>query len=310
MLMKKQYLFVLFLFIGSFVKGQQDPQFSQFMFDRVSYNPAAAAIDGYLEATAFYRNQWTGFDGAPTTGLINVSLPIFAIQSGAGISFYFDEIGQQKTMNLLLNYNYQLKLGGGNKLAFGAALGMYTSKMGTDWVATDGVDIDNAIPVTGESSTSFDASFGVVFRTQELYVGLSATHLPGGNLENLNIQLAQHVYFEAGYDFSLPGDEIKLIPNVLVKTDFSSTQVDLNLLAMWNNIVWVGVTYRLEDAIAPMAGVQLPVGKGEIRVGYAYDVTTSEIKNYSSGSHEIFLNYNMGIGKPLNKTKYNNVRFL
>lgn len=308
--MKKQYLLVLFLFIGGLAKAQQDPQFTQFMFDRVSYNPAAAAIDGYLNATAFYRNQWTGFDGAPKTGLINVAMPIFPIQSGVGITFYFDEIGQQTTLNALLSYNYQLKLGGGNKLAFGVALGMFNSKMGTDWVATDGVDFDNAIPVTGESSTVFDASFGVVFRTQELYVGLSATHLPGGDLKNLNIELTQHVYFEAGYDFTLPGDAIKLIPNVLVKTDFSSTQVDVNLMAMWNNIVWIGVSYRLEDAIAPMLGVQLPVGKGEIRVGYSYDVTTSEIKNYSSGTHEIFLNYNMGIGKPLNKTKYNNVRFL
>lgn len=308
--MKKQYILIIFLFIGSLVKAQQDPQFTQFMFDRVSYNPAAAAIDGYLNATAFYRNQWTGFDGAPKTGLINVAVPIANIKSGVGLSFYFDEIGQQSTLNGLLSYNYQLKIGPGSKLSFGAALGMYSSKMGTDWVATDPVDQDDAIPVTGESSTLFDASFGVALRTEELYVGLSATHLSGGNLKNLNIDLTQHFYFEAGYDINLPGDEIKLIPNILVKTDFSSTQLDVNLLAMWNNIVWVGVTYRLQDAIAPMAGVQLPVGKGEVRVGYAYDITTSEINNYSSGSHEIFLNYNMGIGKPLSKTKYNNVRFL
>ena len=310
MLMKKQYLFILFLFIGTLLKGQQDPQFTQFMFDRVSYNPAAAAIDGYLNATAMYRNQWTGFDGAPKTGLINVALPIFSIKSGVGVTVYFDEIGQQSTVNALLSYNYQLSLGGGNKLAFGVALGMYNSKMGTDLVATDGVDIYNAIPVTGESSTAFDASFGVVFRTQELYIGASATHLSGGTLENLNIKLTQHVYFEAGYDINLPGDQIKLIPNILLKTDFASYQFDANLMAMWNNIIWVGVSYRLEDAISPMAGVQLPVGKGEIRVGYSYDVTTSEINNYSSGTHEVFLNYNMGIGKPLNKTKYNNVRFL
>jgi type IX secretion system PorP/SprF family membrane protein len=308
--MRKQYLLVIFLFVGSLVKAQQDPQFTQFMFDRVSYNPAAAAIDGYFNATAFYRNQWTGFEGAPKTGLLNVALPIFSIKSGVGISFYYDEIGQQTTLNGLLSYNYQLKLGGGNKLSFGVALGMYNSKMGTDWVATDGVDFDNAIPVTGESSTLFDASFGVVFRTQELYAGISATHLSGGNLKNLNIDLTQHFYAEVGYEITLPGETIKLIPNVLAKTDFASTQVDINLMAMWNNLFWVGATYRLEDAIAPMAGIQMPVGKGEIRIGYSYDITTSEIKNYSSGTHEIFLNYNMGIGKPLNKTKYNNVRFL
>ena len=308
--MKKQYIIIIFIFVGSLVKAQQDPQFTQFMFDRVSYNPAAAAIDGYLNATAFYRNQWTGFDGAPKTGLINVAVPIENWKSGVGVSFYFDDIGQQSTLNGLLSYNYQLKLGAGSKLSFGVALGMYNSKMGNEWVATDGIDGDNAIPISGESSTLFDASFGMVYRTPELYVGLSATHLSGGSLENLNINLTQHVYFEAGYDFTLPGDAIKLIPNILVKTDFASTQFDANLMAMWNNIVWVGVSYRLEDAISPMAGVQLPVGQGEIRIGYSYDVTTSEINNYSSGTHEVFLNYNMGIGKPLSKTKYNNVRFL
>ena len=186
------------------------------------------------------------------------------------------------------------------KLAFGVALGAYNSKMGTDWVATDGIDNDNAIPVTGESSTVFDASFGVAFKTQDLYVGASATHLSGGTLDNLNVVLTQHFFFEAGYKFTLPGDAIKLVPNVLVKTDFASTQLDANLLAFYNDVVWVGVSYRLEDAIAPMAGVQLPVGdKGGVRVGYSYDVTTSEIQNHSSGSHEVFLNYSHQIGKPL-----------
>jgi len=295
--------------IGSFVNAQQDPQFTMFMFDRVSYNPAAAGIDGVLNVTAFYRNQWAGFDGAPKTGLINVASPIFSINSGVGLSLYFDELGQENTINGLLSYNYQLKVGSGMKLSMGVALGMYNSKLGTDWRATDGIDNDTAIPITGESSTVFDASFGLVLRSEQLYVGLSATHLSGGKLENLNIELTQHFYFEAGYDFIL-SDAIKLIPNVLVKTDFVSTQFDANLMAMWNNVVWLGASYRFEDAIAPMAGLQFPVGKGEIRLGYSYDVTISELKNYSSGSHEIFVNYNMSLGKPLSKTKYKNVRFL
>ena len=307
--MRKAIILTYFVILGSVVNAQQDPQFTMFMFDRVSYNPAAAGIDGVLNVTAFYRNQWSGFDGAPTTGLLNVSSPIFSINSGVGISLYFDEIGQQNTINGLLSYNYQLKVGSGYKLGMGVALGMYNSKLGTDWVARDDIDNDTAIPISGESSTVFDASFGLVLRSEQLYVGLSVTHLSGGKLENLNIALTQHYYFEAGYDFIL-GDEFKLIPNVLVKTDFISTQFDANLTAMWNNVIWLGVSYRFEDAVAPMVGIQLPVGKGEIRIGYAYDVTLSDIKNYSSGSHEIFVNYNMSLGKPLSKTKYKNVRFL
>jgi type IX secretion system PorP/SprF family membrane protein len=196
------------------------------------------------------------------------------------------------------------------KLGLGIAVGMYNSKVGTNWIASDGIDNDTAIPITGESSTVFDASFGVALRSEQLYVGLSATHLSGGDLSNVNVELTQHFYFEVGYDFIL-GDAFKLTPNVLVKTDFVSTQFDVNLTAMWNNIVWFGVSYRFEDAVAPMVGLQFPVGKsGEFRIGYSYDITTSQLKNYSSGTNEIFVNYNMSLGKPLDKTKYKNVRFL
>ena len=307
--MRKAVVLMYLVVLGSFANAQQDPQFTMFMFDRVSYNPAAAGIDGVLNVTALYRNQWAGFDGAPKTGVINIASPIFSINSGVGLSLYFDELGQQSTLNGLLSYNYQIKVGNGMKLGLGVAIGMYNSAMGNEWVANDEVDNDTAIPVNGASSTLFDASFGVVLRSEELYVGLSATHLSGGDLEDLNINLTQHFFFEAGYDFVV-SDAIKLIPNVLVKTDFISTQFDLNMLAMWNNVIWLGASYRFEDAISPMIGLQYPVGKGEFRLGYAYDVTLSELNNYSNGSHEIFVNYNMSLGKPLSRTKYKNVRFL
>lgn len=307
--MRKAIILTYLVIFGSIVNAQQDPQFTMFMFDRVSYNPAAAGIDGVLNVTALYRNQWTGFDGAPKTGLLNVASPIFSINSGVGLSLYFDELGQQNTLNGLLSYNYQLKVGSGMKLGMGVALGMYNSKLGTDWVATDDIGNDEAIPIAGGNSTVFDASFGLVLRSEQLYVGLSATHLSGGNLKTLNIELTQHYYFEAGYDFIL-GDAFKLIPNVLVKTDFVSTQFDANLMLMWNNVFWLGATYRYEDAVSPMAGFQMPIGKGEIRLGYSYDVTISDLNNYSGGSHEVFVNYNMSLGKPLSKTKYKNVRFL
>lgn len=307
--MKKVVIFLLSITICLEVSAQQDPQFTMFMFDRVSYNPAAAGIDGVLNVTALYRNQWSGFEGAPKTGLLNVAAPIFDINSGVGISLFFDEIGQQNTLNGLLSYNYQLKVGSGMKLAMGIAVGMYNSKLGTDWVPPEPDADDQYIPYQGNSATAFDASFGLVLRSEQLYVGLSVTHLTGGKLENLNMQLTQHYYFEAGYDFIL-SDEIKIIPNVLVKSDFVSTQVDVNALVMWNNVFWLGAAYRWSDAISPMVGLQWPVGKGEIRAGYAYDVTLSELKNYSNGSHEVFVNYNMSLGKPLSKTKYKNVRFL
>jgi type IX secretion system PorP/SprF family membrane protein len=306
----KQVLFIFLIVIGGLrLSAQQDPQFTMFMFDRVSYNPAAAGIDGVLNFTGIYRNQWSGFEGAPKTALINVATPIFSINSGVGISLFLDEIGQQNSLNGMLSYNYQLKVGSGMKLSLGLALGMYNTSLGTDWRPPDPDADDQLIPYEGNNATAFDASFGVALRSEQLYVGISATHLNAGDLKDVGIKLTQHYYFEAGYDFVL-SDAIKLIPNVLVKTDFVSTQLDVNALVMWNNVFWLGAAYRLQDAVAPMIGLQWPVGKGEIRAGYSYGITLSDLSNYNNGTHEIMVNYNMSLGKPLSNTKYKNVRFL
>jgi type IX secretion system PorP/SprF family membrane protein len=114
-----------------------------------------------------------------------------------------------------------------------------------------------------------------------------------------------------GYHFDL-SPQFTLTPNVLAKTDLASTQFDGNVTVMYDNTIWLGATYRLEDAIAPMAGYQytFPGGKSNLRIGYSYDITTSDIKNYSDGSHELMLSYCLTIAKPLPKRVYKNPRFL
>ncbi|MCH2213808.1 MAG: type IX secretion system membrane protein PorP/SprF [Flavobacteriales bacterium] len=304
------------------VKSQQDPQFSQFMYDRLSINPAYAGSKDAICATLIGRQQWSGLSGEPSTALLNVSAPLSSIKSGVGATVYLDEIGPQSTTVGRFSYAYHLKISGSTKLGLGVGLGFVNSSINNDWVAYDygdegqfvgiGTGVgDQSINAQNQTATTFDASFGAYLYNPKYYVGISAVHLTEGDLSELNIQVARHLYFMAGYDFELT-PMLTLTPQTLVKTDLASTQVDVNATATYNNTFWLGVSYRLEDAIAPMAGYnyQFPDGKSNLRIGYSYDLTTSELNNYSSGSHEIMLGYCYKLQKPLPKRVYKNPRFL
>lgn len=302
--------------------AQQDPQFTQFMYDRLSVNPGFAGSKDALCATLLGRQQWSGFEGQPNTGLLNLSAPIKSINSGVGLTVFSDELGPQSTLGARLSYAYHLKLGNaGTKLGLGIAVGMLSSSLNNDWIAYDyndgglqgiGTGLgDPSISQDGQNATTFDASFGAYLYNPRYYVGASVVHLNEGDLSDMNIEVARHLYFMAGYNFNL-GPAWKLTPHVLAKTDLASTQLDVNATVMYDNTIWLGATYRLEDAVAPMAGYQFNFagGKSALRIGYSYDFTTSELNSYSSGSHELMLNYCYKLAKPLPKRVYKNPRFL
>lgn len=323
--MKKVYLLILVAgLVSASVFGQQDPQFTQFMYDRLSVNPGAAGSQDAICATLLGRQQWSGFTGQPNTGLLNISAPIESIRSGVGVSVYLDEIGPQTTTSARLSYAYHLKLGGGTKLGLGVSLGVISSGLNYKWKAynyddngglsTGGLQTginDPGIPVGNKSATAFDASFGAYLYNPKYYVGASVVHLNEGDLSDMNIQVARHLYFMAGYNFDLT-PKLVLTPHVLAKTDLASTQLDVNATVMYANTFWFGVSYRLEDAVAPMAGYnyEFPGGNSALRIGYSYDFTTSELNNYSSGSHELMVSYCLKLAKPLPKRVYKNPRFL
>ncbi len=291
--------------------AQQDPQFTQYMFDRLSVNPAVAGITGQLCATAMYRQQWTGFDGAPQTGLLNASLPIKQISSGIGLSVYLDELGQQKSTLARLHYSFHRKIGSGT-LGIGASAGLVAHSLGNDWRTRDPLGQDATIPQNGANDSGFDLGFGLYYTSPTFWIGLSSTHVAEAELEDVSIKTRRHYWVQAGYDWAIKGDKKYVLqPSVLVKSDATSTQFDLNATFLYNNMVWLGVSYRTEDAIAPMIGFQFkPNDKQMARIGYSYDVTTSELANYSSGSHEIMVNYCVLLVKPPDVQIYRNVRFL
>jgi type IX secretion system PorP/SprF family membrane protein len=280
--------------------GQQDPQYSQFMFDKLSINPGVAGIGGSYCGTLLYRNQWLGFDGSPKTILFNAEGPIKQIKGGVGLTFYNDKLGFETNNILRLAYSYHITLPDGlSRLGAGLSLGMAQKSFNANWNPIDAND--QYIPAN-ESQASFDMGLGVYFEHPDFYAGISTTHLLGQSLDKINMDIARHYWIMAGYNYKkLMGGQLHLLPSLMAKSDFASTQIDLNVTAkylMGSNAAWLGLSYRLQDVIlAPMLGYMYGIDGGKtkasqyISAGLSYDITASQLKNYSSGTIELFVKY-------------------
>ena len=286
---------IVVLSMGTNGWSQQDPQYSQFMYDKLSINPGAAGIHGMYCGTVMYRNQWLGFDGSPKTILLNLDGGISAIHGGVGLTFYNDKLGFETNNIIRLSYSWHQSIQG-HLLGIGLSAGYASKSFNADWQY---IDPDNVIPGNNISEGAMDLNFGLYFqaRTGNTYGGISSTHLNGANLGSLNLDIARHYWVMAGHKqditpvWAASGD-------LIVQSDFASTQFALALRGWYKNMLYGGVSYRHQDAIYPMFGFhkQLPSPEGScskmfITTGLAYDVTLSDLSNYSNGSMELFVKF-------------------
>jgi len=300
----------LFTLISS-VNAQQDYQITHYMFDNLSFNPGYAGMNNNICATMIGRQQWSGFQGSPTTALINIHSPVEMVRGGLGITYVSDQLGFEKNNIARLNYSYHLGVGAG-QLGIGASVGILQKSIEADWRTPSGNPwaSDPSILSDNMSGTVPDINLGVFYKTNELYLGISTTHVGGFKMEKLNVENVHHYWITAGYNYNVNPD-IKLRPSLLIKSDASSTIMDINVNALYKNMLWGGLTYRIGDEIAPMLGYQHSFTDGSsLRVGYAYGITTSVIGDYSNGSHDIMLNYCFNLAKPPSIEKSKNPRFL
>ena len=143
-----------------------------------------------------------------------------------------------------------------------------------------------------------------------MFLGVSTTHLGGFEMDELNVKNVHHYWITGGYNYDINPD-IRLRPSLLIKSDAASTIMDLNVNVLYKEMIWAGLTYRLGDAVAPMAGYQHTLTNGAtLRVGYSYGITTSDLGNYNNGTHDIMLNYCFNLDKPPVLQKSKNPRFL
>jgi type IX secretion system PorP/SprF family membrane protein len=291
----------LLIAVAGNVRAQQDPQFTQFYFNKLMINPATAGYHDNICVNVFNRFQWTGFEKAPFTNQISVdaNLKTFINHDiGVGLTVFNDNIGFFNTTGLRAAGAYRIKLGPG-RLGIGLDLGFMNMMVnGSNWLPPDS-PIDSYLPPSG-SSLVFDAGVGVFYHTQKWYAGVSAKQLPGMRFKNLNYRSARHMFFTGGYTFQGVGTSaLDINPNAIIKTDLATVSFDVNVNFIVNQKWWVGLTYRLQDAVALNLGMILwQTPQHAFTAGYSYDLTTSRLLKFSYGTHELMLKYCLKLAKP------------
>lgn len=295
--------------------GQQDPEYSQYMFNTMAINPGYAGSNNIICATAVSRQQWIGFEGAPSTTIFHVNAAVqpFGISSGVGLALMNDQAGFDKNMGITGTYAYQKELGFG-KLGIGLSFGMLNKSLDPNWVIPTSdfhtpASGDPLIPENKESVIMLDLGFGVFYKTEDFYLGLSSTHLnqPAARYSKGNPFVARHYYVMAGYNFQLPNPIFEILPSVLVNSDGKASQVTLNVNVLYNKKIWGGVSYRAGDAFIAIIGMEL---FNEVRVGYSYDFVTSDLRKNTGGTHELMIKYCFNVSLQHVAKRYKSVRFL
>ncbi|MCW8982172.1 MULTISPECIES: type IX secretion system membrane protein PorP/SprF [Altibacter] len=295
--MKKLSLLVLLVSILciDYASAQQDPQYTQYMYNMNVVNPAYAGSKESLSVTALYRKQWSGFEGAPETITFAAHSPI-SDKIGLGLSAIKDELGPIKETNVFADFSYTLQVSESLKLALGLKAGATFHDVGlVDLELQDpndpffSQDINNTYPNVGA---------GAFLYAENFYLGLSVPNLLNSvHLDENGIKYGSetnHYFATAGYVFQA-SENVKIKPSVMVKSAFDApVSFDGNLNALFYEKFEIGASYRLDDSFSGLVGFQATPA---IRIGYAYDHVVSDINVVSDASHEIILTFDLIFNK-------------
>ena len=257
--------------------------YTQHMFNETVFNPAYAGSSERLSATALYRNQWVGLEGAPSTQILSVHAPIARRNFALGAQVLRDKIGVSSRTEIQSMFAYRVRFSEGAKLSMGLQAGGRWNKEGYSrlYDATEDVQFSE-----DDQRTEFLFGAGLYYHTQRFYVGASVPLLYA------TYQQATHSFITAGYVFDL-SENLKLKPNVLLKmADNAPVSYDLNANLLFHEIIWFGVSYRSMESVGLLT--QLKITE-ELTFGYSFDLPVAGISTYSNGSHEIMLNYRIKI---------------
>ena len=278
---------------------QQDILVSQYMFNHLLLNPAYAGSKDYMMATLLYRKQWVDFKGAPTTQVATLHGPVGLTNFGWGASISHDKIGVTDRTDAYLNAAYHLPVGPKMKLSLGLrAGGGYYSYKNSDLIYWDSND-----PLfAGDKTSKFipNIGAGAYLYTDKFYVGLSVPNVISYDTTKvLSLDMSgnvvpnqvRHYFATAGVALEVNPDVV-IKPSVLVKyVQNAPIEADFNVNVLFAQVLWVGGSYRTGDSFVALLELQLTK---KFRLGYSYDFTTTDVKNYSAGSHEIMIGYDFG----------------
>lgn len=280
------------LFLAATIKlsAQQLPVFTQFMFNTYVFNPAVAGTHNYYQVRLNNRFQWAGITDAPQTNSLSVYGPHANRDMGFGGYVFNDATGPTSRNGLYGSYAYNLAVSSMMRLSMGVSAGLLQNRVdGTKITLLD--PSDPALLDAVSSAFSPDATLGLYLYSPSFHIGFSAHQLFGNKLNlfeegtGLN-RLKAHFYLTGGYKYFVNFD-FALEPSVIVRGSMPTPlQVDFNLKGWYQDLVWLGVSVRSQDAVSFLLGY---THENKFNFGYSYDMSFSSIRKHNSGSHEIFV---------------------
>lgn len=292
--MKRISIILLFSLCAHMAEAQQVQQFTQYFLSGFAFNPAFAGSKENFNALATHRSQWSGITDAPRTYFLGLHAPSKSGKMGFGGSLFTDVAGPTGRTGIQGNYAYHIKVTEQSKVSLGVSFGLTQFAIdGTQITLRE--DNDQALTNSMQAELKPDASFGALWYGENFHLGLSATQIFNNELDlfqgDTEGRMAVHYFLTGGYEFNI-SEMFDIEPFVLVKyVSPLEPQIDISTRILYKGNLWLGGSYRTSDAAAIFAGYEI---MDYLTLGYSMDFTTSELRNYSNGTHEIFLGVRFG----------------
>jgi len=287
----KGLIVLVFVLISAISFAQQDPQYTHYMYNTLSVNPAYAGQRETLSVVGIHRSQWVGIDGAPQTQSLGIHSPLRNERIGLGLNIVNDALGPVRETYLDANFSYTIPLNANDlKLSFGVKGGFHNLQ--SDWSLGIIQQVGDPTFRDNLSTWSPTVGAGLYMHTRKWYLGLAVPNfLKTEHYDDIQVSLASermHFYAIGGYVFNL-SEKTELKPAFLVKGVSGAPLIaDVSANFWFQKKLTAGIAYRWDDSVSALAGFQVTPG---MFVGYSYDMTTTGLNNYNSGSHEITLRF-------------------
>lgn len=301
--MKKIYFIAILALAITELRAQQDPHYTQYMYNMSVMNPAYAGSKESMSGGLLYRKQWVEIEDAPTTGTFFIHSPV-GRNVGLGLSVVSDKIGPVEENNIYGDFSYTLNLGGEHRLAFGLKGGLTMHKIDFNFISTTLPDVGDGVFGSGNPNNNFlNIGSGVFYYTDKYYVAFSVPNmLKSKYLDFDGRQYGTeviHYFLTGGYVFDI-NTNLKFKPFAMIKSSVNApTSIDVSTNFMLYDKLELGATYRVEDSFGAMVNFAITPS---LRIGYAYDHIVSDINVVTSASHEVMLLFDLNFPKKVSRS--------
>lgn len=303
--MSKIFSFILLTsFVCSSAFSQSEPMYSQYMYNMAAINPAYAGNRGATNLNYFGRSQWSGIPGAPKTHSLSLDGATINGKFGLGVQLYNDQIGVFKTNGANLMASTRVRVSETGVLSGGIQVGLMNQRKNFTDVANI-YDKNDPMFMANQNSTDPTIGLGIFYNTDKFYAGVSVPNLlksTNFNTAGNNKEKNYHLFLTTGYVFDI-SESVKLKPSTLVKiVRGAPIELDFNANVWLRDIIGLGVSYRTGDALIGMAEFQL---SKQLRIGYAYDYTISDLRTIAGSTNEVMFRFEFGKEtKNIKSTRY------